>query len=229
MLTVCSGGHASKPMARRAKRHDLAGMRVAVALVAAAAVLAGALAAGASWNVAVSSSWSAGALLILLWIWSIIGPKDARQTARHAQREDFSRPVADVVLLCASVASLVAVGFTLVSAGNHTGSDKGLLITLALVSVALAWAVVHTVYALRYADLYYRPPTGGVDFNEDDPPDYLDFAYLALTVGMTYQVSDTDLRSKQVRRTAVRHALLSFVFGSFILAVTINTVASLLK
>jgi uncharacterized membrane protein len=88
---------------------------------------------------------------------------------------------------------------------------------------------VHTVYTLRYADLYYSPPQGGIDFKEKDPPDYHDFAYVALTIGMTYQVSDTDLQRKAIRRTAVRHALLSFVFGAVIVAITINVVASLLN
>ena len=85
-------------------------------------------------------------------------------------------------------------------------------------------AVVH-----RYGDLYYGDVVGGIDFNEDDPPDYRDFGYLALTIGMTYQVSDTDLQNKIIRHTALRHALLSFVFGAVIVALTINSVASLLQ
>ena len=78
-------------------------------------------------------------------------------------------------------------------------------------------------------DSYYDLPVGGIDYNDDDPPDYRDFAYLALTIGMTYQVSDTDLTARPIRRAALRHALLSFLFGSVIVAVTINIVASLLN
>jgi uncharacterized membrane protein len=70
---------------------------------------------------------------------------------------------------------------------------------------------------------------GGIAFNEKDPPDYVDFAYVALTIGLTFQVSDTDLSSKQMRRTALRHALLSYLFGAVIVALTINVVASLLS
>jgi len=82
------------------------------------------------------------------------------------------------------------------------------------------------VYTLRYADLYYQHE-GGLDFNQTEEPDYRDFAYLAFTIGMTYQVSDTNLRLKAVRRTALRHALLSYLFGAVIIAMTINIVASL--
>ena len=86
---------------------------------------------------------------------------------------------------------------------------------------------MHTVYLLRYARLYYSPPEGGIDF-DDEPPDYVDFAYLTLTIGMTYQVSDTDLTAKRTRRTALHHALLSYVFGAVILAITVSSVAGLL-
>jgi uncharacterized membrane protein len=88
------------------------------------------------------------------------------------------------------------VGYTLLSAGRHHGGEKALLILLATAVVALSWALVHTVYALRYGDLYYAPPAGEIDFNETDPPDYRDLAYVARKLGMTHQVSDTNLTSK---------------------------------
>jgi uncharacterized membrane protein len=82
---------------------------------------------------------------------------------------------------------------------------------------------------LRYARLYYRSgQIGGIDFNEEGPPDYLDFAYVAFTIGLTFQVSDTNLSSKQIRRLALRHALLSYLFGAVIIGLTINVVATLL-
>jgi uncharacterized membrane protein len=86
--------------------------------------------------------------------------------------------------------------------------------------------MVHTVFTLRYARLYYTPPAGGIDFNEADPPGYVDFAYLAFTLGMTFQVSDTDLTAKPVRHLALRHALISYLFGAVILGLAINVVAS---
>jgi uncharacterized membrane protein len=92
----------------------------------------------------------------------------------------------------------------------------------------MAWVSVHTVYLLRYARLYYSSPEGGIDFHDDAAPGYLDFAYLALTVGMTFQVSDTTLTDKRLRRAALHHALLSYLFGTVVVAITVNSVAALL-
>ncbi len=94
---------------------------------------------------------------------------------------------------------------------------------------SFSWAAVHTVFTLRYASLYHLEG-GGIDFTEGDRlPDYRDFAYVAFTIGMTFQVSDTDLTSFTIRRTALRHALLAYLFGIVIVAITINVVAGLLK
>jgi len=154
---------------------------------------------------------------------------DAEQTKANARAEDFSRPTSDIAVLAASIASPGAIGYTVHRAGDSHGATKALLIALAVGVVALSWLTVHTLYLVRYGDLYYGDPVGGIDFNDDDPPDYLDFAYLALTIGMTFQVSDTSLTSKAMRRVAIRHALLSFLFVAVILALSINTVASLLQ
>jgi uncharacterized membrane protein len=210
-------------------RHGLAARRLAAAAGAAVVGLLIGLVAGTSWPVALDVAWDTAALVFLFWVWIAIGGKDATQTAEMAQSEDVSESTADIVLLSASVASLIAVGLVLSQASRDTGAAKAALIALALVSVALAWATVHTTYTLRYADLYYRPPIGGIDFHADSPPDYHDLAYVALTIGMTFQVSDTDLTARPIRRTATKHALLSFLFGACIVAITINIVGSLLS
>jgi uncharacterized membrane protein len=95
--------------------------------------------------------------------------------------------------------------------------------------VAASWISVHTVFALRYARLYYTGPPDGIDFNQHEDPNYVDFAYLAFTLGMTYQVSDTNLKNRTIRSTALSQALLSFVLGAIILAITINLVAGLVN
>ncbi len=223
-----AGAMASVARPDRVEQHGREAKRLAAALLVGAAVLAAAVSAGAVWSVAVTAGWDAAALVFLVSVWGAVGRLDAAGTRRRALADDVSRPAADATLLSAAVASLVAVGFVLSEAGSHHGTAKVLLVALALASVALAWASVHSVFALRYGCLYYQPPVGGIGFHEDDPPDYRDFAYVALTVGMTFQVSDTDLCTKPIRRTATRHALLSFLFGAVILAVTINVVASLL-
>lgn len=193
----------------------------------AVAALAGILVAGESWSVAVATAWVAAALVFLGSVWVVIFPMDARATERAARAEDTSRAAADTVLIGAALASLVSVGFVLVDAAGSSDLAKGALTALAIASVTAAWAAVHTVFMLRYARLYYADPVGGIDFHDDDRPDYRDLAYVALTIGMTFQVSDTDLVTKSIRRTAVKHAMLSYLFGAVIVAIMINIVGSL--
>ena len=175
------------------------------------------------------TAWDITALAFIVGIWYRLAPLDAAGTAELSQREDPSRATADLLLLGASLVSLLAVGLVLVRANHQQGLDRGMLVGASVLSIVLAWSMVHTVYMLRYARLYYRDRPGGVSFNEQDPPVYSDFAYLALTIGMTFQVSDTDLQAKEIRRLALRHALLSYVFGTLIIATTVNLVAGLGK
>jgi uncharacterized membrane protein len=171
--------------------------------------------------------WDLTSLSYITWLGTKIRNLDARDTAQRATTIDPNRAVTDLLLLSAAVASLVAVGFVLVRAAQTHGADQLLRVGLGLASVVISWALVHTVFTLRYAHLYYIGKDGGIDFNQPDPPAYTDFAYLAFTIGMTFQVSDTPLTSKVIRRTALRHALLSYLFGTGILATTVNLVASL--
>jgi uncharacterized membrane protein len=171
--------------------------------------------------------WGTLAILYCAWVWASVWHMDADGTATHAKGENPGRDLADIILLGASVASLVAVGLVLFGAGNQNGATKYVQAALAVVSVFVSWVMVHTVFTLRYARLYYGEPVGGIDFNEEEPPQYSDFAYLAFTVGMTFQVSDTNLQAKPIRRTALRHALISFPLGTVIIATSINLVAGL--
>jgi len=206
---------------------DLATRRVVVGAAAGVVVAMIVLLADASWSVAALGFSDVASLVFLLWVWLSIVRLDAEETAAVARAEDASPPAAELVLLAALAASLIAVVFTFAQAGRAESPQRGLLAALAIASIALAWAAVHTVYLLRYARLYYSPPQGGIDFH-GEAPSYLDFAYLALTIGMTFQVSDTDLMSKRVRRVALRHALLSYVFGTAIVATTVSSAAALL-
>jgi uncharacterized membrane protein len=180
-----------------------------------------------SWDYAPVVGWIAAALSYTAWVWLRIGRMGPEQTKAHATREDPSRGLADALLVIASLASLAIVGFVLVRAASAGGVERGVLAALAIASVALSWALIHTLFTLRYASLYYGGAPGGVDFNQDDEPDYGDFAYLAFTLGMTYQVSDTALGSRAFRMTALRQSLLSYLFGAVILATVINLVAGL--
>ena len=211
-----------------ATRPGYAARRAAVGAAAGIAGLASALVAGASWSMTLLFAWDAASTVFLVWVWLTIARMPAAETASMANDEDDSHAAAEATLLGAGVASLVAVAFTLAEAGQATEPRRGLLTALVVVSVLLSWAAVHTVYTLRYARLYYAPPVGGIVFHEDDTPSYLDLAYVALTIGMTFQVSDTDIAKKQIRRAAIHHALLSYLFGAVILAIVVNTVAALL-
>ncbi|MFS8097602.1 DUF1345 domain-containing protein [Lentzea alba] len=171
--------------------------------------------------------WDVATLVYLVWVWSLIWPMDAEQTAQHAVRNDPTRTAAEIVLLLAATASLVSVGFVLARAAETTGTSELLRVGLGVLSVVLSWTVVHTIFTLRYARLYYVDVDGGIDFNQPEPPDYGDFAYVAFSIGMTFQVSDTSLSTREIRRTALRHALLSYLFGTGVLATTINLVASI--
>lgn len=173
--------------------------------------------------------WVSAATVFVVWTWLEIWPQDADATAAHARREDPSRPVADVACLGAAVASLVAVGILLVGVGSAKGTIKLLEIGLAIAAVLADWALVHTVFTLRYARTYFGPGLGAIDFNQDGPPRYSDFAYVAITIGLTFQVSDTDLRTNVFRRLAVQHMLLSYLMGAIFIAITINLVAGMTK
>jgi uncharacterized membrane protein len=202
--------------------------RVSVAAVA--GICAGVLVAlPGSWQMGMLAGWDMAAGVYVAWTWATIWHRDPAATARLALREDPGRATADALLLVASVASMLAVAAA-IAAGQAGGSgSRELRAALAVASVALSWSVVQTVFTSHYARLYYSHPAGGIDFNQQAPPRYSDFAYLAFTVGMTFQVSDTSLQSATLRATALRQALLSYLLGAVILATTINLVAGLVR
>ena len=205
-------------------RRRQARLGVSAAIGVAATAL---MAAFGSWAYAPTVGWDATAIVFCSSVWLSIWPLSHDVTARRATREDPSRATIDILTLSASVASLAAVGVVLFNAHSAQGAAKYLLAGLGLLSVAVSWFTVHTIFTLRYAQLYYTDPVGGISFNCDEPPSFRDFAYVAMTIGMTFQVSDTDLQSTQIRATALRHGLLSYLFGAIVLAASINLIASL--
>jgi uncharacterized membrane protein len=175
---------------------------------------------------AIIAGWATACLVYVVWVWSAVWRMDAADTKDHATLEDPGRRTVDLVLLIAAMASVVAVVWVLVDARSLKGGAQVGVALLAILSVALSWLLVHTLYTLRYARIYYRRD-GGVDFNQKEAPQYSDFAYLAFTLGMTYQVSDTNISSSYLRRTILGHTMLSYVFGTVIVAATVNLVAGL--
>jgi uncharacterized membrane protein len=201
-------------------------------IVAAAGGIAGIVAAFFTpWQLSTLIGWDVAAVTNFVWVAATAGRFDAAEPRAFATREDNSRTLAQFLVLGACVASLLGVAFALLKASQSSGSGKGVLIGFAVFTVISSWALVHTVFALRYAHRYYSEPVGGFDFKSgrEYAPDYRDFAYVAFTVGMTFQVSDTDVQRREMRRTVLVHSLFAYLFGAVILAVMINVVAALLQ
>jgi uncharacterized membrane protein len=218
-------GPAAAAMAQAVRgRRTVARLIIAFLAGVIAAVVASLL---GGWQYVPAIAWDVTGAVFCALAWRAVWPMSAAATAERATEEDLSRANTDVLLLTACVVSLAAVTLVLAGAHHAHGVARVELASIGLTTVAVSWLTVHTIFMLRYALLYYAEPAGGIDFGSDDPPSYRDFAYLALTLGMTFQVSDTALRSTALRATALRHALLSYLFGAIILAVAINLVAGL--
>jgi uncharacterized membrane protein len=195
-----------------------------------------AVAAGLSgrWIDAPAIGWAVASLTYVLWVWAVIGRLDPAGTREHAIAEDPARGVTDLLILAANVASLAAVAAVVVdshrgAAGADDALGRGLL---ALSCVALSWMLVQTLFTLRYAELYYDPEKqgqepGGISVNQERPPQYSDFAYLPTSLGMTSQLSDTNLATHRIRAEALTHGLQAYHSGPVLLASPINVVIGL--
>ena len=211
--------------------HALA-MRRAVTVLIAGLIVALALLPFATWGMALAVGWDAAALTFLLTTWPIIIRADGSRAAQLAAREDDTDGSARALLVAASVASLLGVGYALILAGRSSGAGRVLLIGGAVLTVMLSWTVMNTVYTLRYADLHFRSKLGGIAFGDEhgqEQPGYRDFAYVAFTIGMTYQVSDTTLRDPRIRRSVLAHAILSYLFGVVIVPGSVNLISGLVR
>lgn len=193
-------------------------------VLAVIAGLAAGLVAGMNvdWRFALLVGWDAAVVILVGLIWNDFRRQTAAETAEVARRDDMGRSVLDGIVLLTSIASIAAV----VSLLTDKSSDLW-HVAFGLVSIVLSWVAVHTLYTLRYAALYYRNTEGGIDFGGSGKPVFSDFVYLAFTIGMTYQVSDTSITASDIRRVALGHAMISFIFGVAIIATTINFLVSL--
>ncbi len=215
------------------KLRDMLRVSVAMALGVATAVLIGI--SGNEWHFAPVVGWIVAATIYLASTWLLVLPMDAEKTADHVRRryEDGTPRLSHLIVLLSSVASLAGVGH-LLAAGHHGRPVADALV--GVLSVVASWCAVHTTFMLRYALLYFHGERGDPD-PEPEPidynggpgyrPCYLDFAYLAFTVGMTYQVADTNLTTRRMRRAVLGHALVSFMLGAVVLASTVNLVLAL--
>ena len=175
-------------------------------------------------------AWNGAALCFLALAWRTILSCDANRTRQLSRREDEHRPTIDSLLLTASVASMGGVLQALAHASDPKNALATYLTLAAIATVVLSWALIHTVYAFHYARLYYEAggEGSGIDFHGDEPPDYLDFCYIAFSVATTFGVTDSEVGGRPIRRTITKHSVLSFTFATVIVALALSVISSLL-
>jgi uncharacterized membrane protein len=183
------------------------------------------------------ATWDVFALCVLSLAWLTITTTPPEKLRARAQMQDLSRTLIFIFVLIAACAGLFAVGFLFFGKKDMVQSPHFFLhLLMGLIAVISSWMLVHTVFGLRYAHTYYgdpdgplgpRPHAGGLEFPGGREPDYMDFAYFSFVIGMTFQVSDVQITSRDFRKLVLLHGMLSFGFNTVILALTINTVSNL--
>ena len=182
-------------------------------------------------------TWSAFTLSVIVLEWIIILTCDPREVRKVASLEDYSRTLIFILVLTAAVVSLGAVIFLLKSSKQASEAEVASHVLLSIASVVTSWWLVHTIFTMRYAHLYYstnpdnagKKPLGGLQFPGDQEPDYLDFVYFSFVLGTTFQVSDVEISSRRIRRLALIHGLIAFAFNTAILALSINVVSGMVS
>ncbi|WP_183558062.1 DUF1345 domain-containing protein [Mucilaginibacter sp. SP1R1] len=186
---------------------------------------------------AILVTWLACGMTIILMDWIIILSSHPIEVRRIAKIEDSSRTLIFLFVIVASLVSMLAIFFLLKSSKHLSAEAVTGHVLLGMASVIISWVLVHTIFTLRYAHMYYatdtdgdnkKKPIGGLEFPGDEKdPDYLDFVYFSFVVGMTFQVSDVEISSRQIRRLCWIHGMISFAFNTAIVALSINVISGL--
>jgi len=168
-------------------------------------------------------AWDAGAVTLLVATWYLIGRATPEDTRRWAAIDDPGQLFAIGIDLLGSVISFTAAVLLLGRQGLASTPEG---VALVIVAVTSSWALMHTGFTVRYAHLYYRDDgeVGGLEFPGTNDPDYLDFAYYAFVIGMTFQTADVSITDRMIRRLTLVHGILSFVFNTLILALAVNLI-----
>ncbi len=178
--------------------------------------------------------WNAGALTYLLLAWFAVGRADAGMTRVRSQLYDQSGYVIFLLVVVASSASVVAIGFIVGDAKELPLPARASHLTLSILAMLLSWLLIHTLFAFHYARCYYwrehpsKDHIRGLRFPGENEPDYLDFVYYSFVVGMTSQVSDVAVVARHMRRITLIHGVLSFVFNIAILAMSLNIIGGMI-
>jgi len=176
------------------------------------------------WRLTAVGAWDAASLYLLGVSWYVLASEDAAETRERAAAEDPGRAALRVILVVCSTASLFAAA--LVAHGQQArGQHHQLLAVLTLVAAASSWSLMHSSYALHYAHLHHiggGAASKGLAFPGDDEPCGIDFAYFSFTVGMCFQTSDVSIETSRLRSAVLGHSVLSFVYNTLVIALTIN-------
>lgn len=181
-------------------------------------------------------TWNAGVFAFLTLAWVMIDSTNPQKMRRNSQRLDENRWTILFLVVGSACASLLAITFMLKGNKSIPEWQLTLHITLSILTIVFSWLLVHTMFALHYAHLYYhddresssRQQAEGLDFPSEKQPDYWDFLYFSFVIGMTCQVSDVQIASRSMRRLALLHGVLTFFFNTVILALSINIIAGLI-
>ena len=184
------------------------------------------------WTTRSLMSWDTFSLCILILAWITLSNEQPAQVAQTASLQDAGRTAIFVVVVFAACVSVFAVAVELSTAKGLGAAHFGFHIVFCVLTVFISWLLVHTIFALRYAHIYYEcgddgNPIGGLNFPNETTPDYLDFAYFSFVIGMTSQVSDVSIGASRMRRLALLHGLISFAFNLSILGLCINIISGL--
>ena len=177
--------------------------------------------------------WNVFSISYITTSWIIFYTRPVEDIERLANKEDGSRSFVLISVLVCSFASMFTVLLLMSSAGTSSGQGMGNII-LSITGIMTSWIMLHTIFTLHYAHLYYSKLKGdstvyGLDFPSEKKPDYIDFVYFSFIIGMTFQVSDVTINSRIIRRTVLAHSLLAFALNTFVVALTINLIAGLTK
>ena len=190
---------------------------------------------GTSPLIEVMSVWIAFALMYLVTGWTVLFTRPIHEIRQTAKKDDGSKAYVFFMVLLSSFASIIIVLLIMISKAADD-SEHGMFIFVSVAGILLSWFMVHTLYTFHYAHMYYddapddnSKDAEGLDFPQDDDPDYIDFMYFSFVIGCTFQVSDVEINSRDIRRAVLWHGLISFGLNTFVVALTINLVAGLMK
>ncbi len=179
----------------------------------------------------ISILWIVFAMTFVITSFIIFFNLPIGEIAKRANEEDGSRTFVFFSILISSFASMFTVLLLMIS--DKIQAQKTLTEIVAIIGMVTSWMLVHTIFSFHYARMYYYKKTEAnsesypLNFPGKEKPDYLDFAYFSFVIGMTFQVSDVEINSRDIRRTALLHSLLSFALNTFVVALTINLIAGL--